>query len=116
MSDKLKTWHFGTNNDKLVQLVLLGKKTACTSLYDENDIPKIGEESILTFADGTKACITKTKNIIITEFKNIDENLSQLEGEGTFELWKKEHVAYFKRINPNFNDETKVLFRKAIDG
>lgn len=110
MNDNLKTWHFGIDNDKLVELVLSGKKTATTSLYDENDIPDIGEESILVFDNEKKACLTKTKKVIITEFKNITEELSNLEGEGTFEEWQKVHREYFKTINPHFNDDTKVLF------
>lgn len=110
MKDKFKTWHFGIDNDKLVNLVLSGKKTATTSLYDEDDIPIIGEESILIFDNEKKACLTKTKKVIITEFKNINEELSSLEGEGTYEEWKKSHIEYFKTIIPNFNDNTKVIF------
>lgn len=110
MNNKLKTWHFGINNDKLVNLVLSDKKTAATSLYDEDDIPVIGEESILIFDNDKQACITKTKKVIITKFKNISEELSMFEGEGTYEEWKKSHIEYFKTIDPNFNDDTKVIF------
>lgn len=110
MNNKLKTWHFGINNDKLVELVLSGQKTATTSLYSQNDVPIIDEESILIFDNEKKACITKTKKIIVTEFKNIDEELSSLEGEGTFEEWKKAHIGYFKTIKPDFNEDTKVIF------
>ena len=110
MNNKLKTWHFGIDNDKLVELVLSGKKTATTSIYDENDESVIGEESILIFDNEKKACITKTKKVIITEFKNISEELSILEGEGTFEEWRKNHIEYFKTINPDFNENTKVVF------
>lgn len=49
MKRSLKTWHFGIDNDNLVRLVLVGKKTATTSLYDENDFPVLEEESILLF-------------------------------------------------------------------
>ena len=110
MNNKLKTWHFGINNDKLVELVLSGQKTATTSLYSQNDVPIIDEESILIFDNEKKACITKTKKIIVTEFKNIDEELSSLEGEGTFEEWKKAHIEYFKTIKPDFNEDIKVIF------
>ena len=110
MNNKLKTWRFGIDNDKLVELVLSGKKTATTCIYDEKDIPIVGEESILTFDNGGKACITKTKQVIITEFKNITEDLALLEGEGTFDEWKNVHIDYFKSINPMFNGNTKVLF------
>jgi len=108
--DKLKTWHFGIDNDKLVELVLSGKKIATTSIYNEKDVPIIGEESILIFDNEKKACITKTKQVIITEFKNIREDLALLEGEGTFEDWVKNHLEFFRTIDPKFDENTKVLF------
>lgn len=110
MNNKFKTWHFVIDNDKLVELVLSGKKTATTSLYNENDIPIVNEESILIFDNEKKACVTKTKKVIITEFKNISEELSILEGEGTFEEWKRAHIEYFKTIDSGFNENTKVTF------
>ena len=61
MNNKLKTWHFGIDNDKLVDLVLSDKKIATTSLYDKGDIPIIGEESILIFDNGKQACVTKNQ-------------------------------------------------------
>ena len=109
--DKLNTWRFGINNNELVNLVLSGKKTATTSLYDKNDIPAIGEESILTFLSGEAACITKTKEVIITEFKNITWDLAKLEGENnSLKEWQDEHRRFFKSINKNFCDETMVIF------
>lgn len=110
MNNKLKTWHFGIDNNRLVELVLSGKKIATTSLYDKNDTPKVDEESVLMFDNERKACITKTKKVIITEFKNIDEELSMLEGEGTFEEWRKTHIEYFRSVDSNFNENTKVVF------
>ena len=110
MDNELETWKFGIDNNKLVELVLLGKKTATTSLYEEDDIPVIGEESIITYDNGKYACVVKTRKVIITEFKNIKEDLSNLEGEGDFESWKKNHIKFFKNINPNFNEDTKVIF------
>ena len=106
----MKTWHFGINNDYLVDLVLAGKKRATTSIFDENDPATIGEESILVFDNEKKACITKTKKIIVTEFKNITEELALMEGEGTFEKWKKEHIKFFKSIDKYFNENTIVEF------
>lgn len=110
MSNKLKTWHFGIDNDKLVDLVLLGKKTATTCIYDESDVPNINEESILIYKNGKKACITRTKKVIITEFKNIPKELALLEGEGSFEQWRRSHIKYFRSISPSFHHNTKVLF------
>ena len=57
--EHLETWHFGTDNDKLVGLVLSGKKTATTYLYTPSSPSEIREEYILTYDNGKKACITK---------------------------------------------------------
>lgn len=47
MNNELNTWHFDTNNDKLVELVLTGKKTATTYLYNGNNVPSVLKEAIL---------------------------------------------------------------------
>lgn len=110
MNHPLKTWSFDIENDRSVESVLTGKKTAVTFLYGEKDIPIVGEEAILVFSNEKKACITKTKQVIVTEFKNIHEELSSLEGEETFEEWKKAHIKHFKHKAPDFTENTKVVF------
>lgn len=110
MNDNLKTWHFDTNNDRLIELVLAGKKTATTSLYCKDNVPSVNEESVLVFDNEKKACVTRTKKVIITEFKNINEDLFKFEGEENFEEWQNKHLKYFRSINPDFNEDTKVVF------
>ena len=107
----MKKWKFGTNNDYLVDLVLSGKKRATTSLYDSANFSTVGEVSILTFSDGSIACITKTSRVVVTEFKNITWDLAKLEGENnSIDEWKEEHIEFFKTIDNNFNENTKVVF------
>lgn len=111
MENNLEKWRFGTDNDYLVSLVLEGKKTATTSIFSLDSVPALGEESILVYEDGTPACITKTKKIIITNFKNITEKLALLEGENKdLAGWRKNHRKFFKTIDKNFNDDTRVIF------
>ena len=110
MNNNLKTWRFAYDNDNQIKRVLLGWQTATTYLYNEKNTPNNYEE-VLVFDNEKKACITKTLKIIITEFKNIDENLSKLEGKENFETWKKSHIKHFETINPNFNENTKVVFK-----
>ena len=107
----MKTWKFGINNDYLVDLVLSGKKRATTSLYDSANFSTVGEVSILTFSDDSIACITKTSRVVVTEFKNITWDLAKLEGENnSIDEWKEEHIEFFKSIDNNFNENTKVVF------
>lgn len=99
------------NADYLVKLVLEGKKTATTSLYELDCLPKIGDISILTDSNHNDICITKTKEVIVKQFKNITWDLAKLEGENnTLEEWRKVHIDYFSKIDNTFNMDTKVIF------
>ena len=108
----MKTWQFDIDNDKLINLVLLGKKSATTSIYDENDLPIINEEKILIFNNEKKACITKTIDFKIMKFKDMTEDYARLEGEGDLSLdyWKKVHHDFFKKQNNDFNEDSLIVF------
>ncbi len=109
--DSLDRWTFGIDTDRLINLVLDGKKVATTSLYEENDLSKENDISILTDINDKSICLIKTKKVIVTEFKNITWDLAKLEGETeTLDEWKKEHIDFFSKIDSNFNDNTKVVF------
>ena len=83
--NKPDRWTFGIDVDRLVNLVLDGKKTATTSLYDLDNI--------------------------VTEFKNITWDLAKLEGENkSLNEWKESHINYFKKLDSNFNENTRVIF------
>lgn len=106
----IKKWSFGIDNDKLIELVLQGKKTATTSNYNINDLPIIGEQSIIKYDNGKDACIIETIDYKILKFRDIDAALSNLEGEGAHESWKRNHIKFFKKYDDNFNDDTLVVF------
>ena len=104
-------WTFGIDVARLVNLVLDGKKTATTSLYELDNVSKVGDISILTDFKDNNVCFIKTINVIITEFKNITWDLAKLEGENkSLNEWKENHMNYFNKIYPNFNENTKVIF------
>mgnify|MGYP003092915727 FL=1 len=79
--NKPDRWTFGIDIDRLVNIVLDGKKIATISLYELDNISKVGDISILTDSQDKNVCFIKTSNVIITEFKNIIWDLSKLEGE-----------------------------------
>ena len=105
-------WSFCDDNDNLIKLVLSGKKTATTSDYDPNELPVIGNKSIITYDDGTDACIVETVDYKVLKFKDVDESLSNLEGEGPFDSWRENHIRIFKQYNEDFNDDTLVVFER----
>ena len=51
--------------------------------------------------------ISSCFTIIVPE---IDESLSNLEGEGPYNLWRENHINFFKKYNKDFNDDTLVVF------
>lgn len=95
----------------MVEPVLEEKKTATTYLYEDDEKYKENDISILTDINGNDVCLIQTKKIIITTFKNITWDLAVLEGENnSLDDWRKEHYNFFKKINPDFNKDTKVVF------
>lgn len=110
-NNKLERWTFGINANQLVELVLEGKKTATTYLYEDDEKYKENDISILTDINGNDVCLIQTKKIIITTFKNITWDLAVLEGENnSLDDWRKENYNFFKKITPSFNKDTKVVF------
>lgn len=109
--NSINRWTFGIDTNKLVKLVLDGKKTATTSLYEFDSLSTVGDVSVLTDSNNNDMCILETKEVIVTEFKNITWDLAKLEGENnSLKEWKKVHIYYFSKIDSNFNDDTKVIF------
>ena len=109
--NKLDRWTFGIDVDRLANLVLDGKKSATTSLYELDNVPKIGDISVLTDSKNNSMCIVKAKKVIVTQFKNITWDLAKLEGENTsLDEWRKNHINYFNKVDSNFNENTMVIF------
>ena len=106
----MERWSFGIDNDYLIELVLSGKKRATTSNYDENELPVIGKQTIIVKDNGEDACIVETIDYKILKFKEITEELSNLEGEGPYDLWRENHIKFFSQYDKDFNDDTTVVF------
>lgn len=102
-------WKFAVDNEDLINLVLLGKKIATTSLF-KGKIEPIGEKSLILHDDDSPACMIMIKKVIITKFKDITEEEAALEGEGDLSLsyWKEVHRNLFSNFT-NFNDDTLVM-------
>ena len=110
----IERWHFGVDNDKLLNLVLAGKKKATCYLYDENEeLAKIGDLSVITTSDGKDACIIQTEDVKILPFNEITWDLAKLEGEtNNLEEWIKIHTKFFKTRNKDFNESTLIVFER----
>lgn len=107
---KVERWSFAVDNDYLISLVLANKKTATTSNYNPSNLPTIGKKSIIVYDNGKDACIIETIDFKILKFKDITPELSDLEGEGPYKLWKENHIKFLKKYDKDFNDDTLVVF------
>jgi uncharacterized protein YhfF len=80
-----------------------------TYIYD-GTTDEVGSLSILMYTNKKQACIVRTIKNMILEFKNVDWNIAVLEGEdNNLREWQDEHFVFFKPLDNNFNDKTKVV-------
>ncbi len=100
-------WGFGDSPemaDSLGALVAAGTKTATCSLlweyeFDGEDVPEVGELSVITAGNGAPLCIIETVEVGIKPFDQVDEAFAYDEGEGDRSLafWRRVHWNFFGR-------------------
>lgn len=101
------SWHFCDNEEDandLVDLVLCQTKRATASLYlayeyENEEVPKVGNTSIITDWCGIAKCIIETIKIDIVPYNEVSEEFAATEGEGDKSLddWRRAHWSYFSR-------------------
>lgn len=99
-------WHFGDNRelaDRLVELVLDGRKRATAALAWEADgeetPPRPGDISLVTNFDGEPKCFIRYTDIVVLPFDQVDEDFAfeEGEGDGSLDYWRAAHWAFFSR-------------------
>ena len=90
--------------NECAELVLQGIKRATASSmwwYELNneELPKPGDQSIVTDWQGKALCVIEIVKVEITAFNQITAEFAETEGEGDKSLayWKKVHWAYYHR-------------------
>ena len=115
-----QAWAFGGAPDKLAKLVLQGVKTAtCSALalyeYENEEIPKAGDYSVILDSDGQAVCIIRTTKVYIETFDQVSERHAYLEGEGdrSLEYWRQVHEEFFteelKNIQQEFDTKMELI-------
>ncbi len=105
----IERWKFGEKNDTLVDLIISGKKTATTSIFNKDN--KNDLYSIICFSNDQDACKIKTEKILKMKFKDMTWDLAKLEGENeNLQDWRTQHDKFFKSIDSNFNEDTIIEF------
>ncbi|MET0436854.1 MAG: ASCH domain-containing protein [Devosia sp.] len=113
------TFSFGDSpelNEELLGLVLAGKKTAtCGALRDYEEgkeaMPVVGRRDVVLNGAGEPAAVIETLSIDIMAFDAVDPSFTDLEGEGPYAKWRREHEAYFSR-NGGFAPDMQVVCEK----
>lgn len=125
-SKSYTSWYFCDNErsaNSLAELVREGTKRGTASLYEvykiENeDLPVADNYSIITDWNGIAKCIIRNKKVTVLPFKDVDEELANIEGEGDKSLgyWQKVHLNYFtrelKEFQMNFSEDMLVVFEE----
>jgi uncharacterized protein YhfF len=107
-STTYEVWSFGHTAelaDELGDLTRRGVKTATTGLLweyeaEDENLPRPGDLSIITNADGDPLCIIETSEVEIRPFNEVDEQFAFDEGEGDRSLayWKQVHWNVFSMV------------------
>jgi len=106
--------------NQLIQLILMGKKTAtCSSLWEweaeGKPYPKAGDIWVEVDGNGTPVCITETIEVTIRKYNEVDADFAHDEGEGDLSLdyWRKAHKNYFTRtldkIDKEFSEDMPLV-------
>ena len=117
-NESYEAWAFGSEPDKLAELVLRGVKTATSSLYllyelEQESLPQEGSYSVLLDGRGEARCVVKTVNVYVVPFQEVSAAHAYKEGEGDRSLayWREVHRVFFSDCLKG----TGVSFHETMD-
>ena len=95
------------------------KTATCSSLalyeHENEEIPKVGDYSVILDSDGQAVCIIRTTKVYIETFDQVSERHAYLEGEGdrSLEYWRQVHEEFFaeelRTIQQNFDTKMELV-------
>ena len=103
MLPELESFSFGDSPelaDELLELVLVGKKTAtCWAATEGDKGVAVGKRWIVKDGQGRASAILETVELKQRRFGDVDAAFAHDEGEGDRSLddWRRMHTAYFTR-------------------
>lgn len=118
-----EAWAFSNEDgtgDDLLDLVLQGRKFGTASAYDEyvagnalNELPAIGDYSVLLRSNGEAACIIRNYDVYIRPFESVPPFHAYAEGEAdcSLESWRDIHTKFFR---PRLQSVGKPLDAKSL--
>ncbi|PKM57585.1 MAG: RNA-binding protein [Firmicutes bacterium HGW-Firmicutes-3] len=120
------SWYFCNDEESahnLAELVKKGIKRGTASLFclyeiDQEALPTEGSYSIVTDFHGVAQCIIRAKKITVLPFKDVDDTLAAIEGEGDSSLnyWQTTHRHFFTEeltvYGITFTEDLLVVFEE----
>ena len=102
-----------TDANRLVQLVLEGKKSASSSLYSgyikyKVDLPKVGKKQIVTDFEGNALVIIETIQVTTAPFNQISADYAAQDmgtDKKALQQWKKAHWNFFESFLREMGEE-----------
>lgn len=98
--------------DKLLALVLSGRKTATTSSMNDPSATNnhVGKRWIVMDGSGQDRAVIETIELTERRFDEVDETYARQEGEGdgSLEHWRAMHRAFFTREG-TYSDQMRVM-------
>ena len=109
----LRSFAFGDGPelaDELLDLVMLGIKTATCSTEDEPNTSTVGERWIVLDGQGIPRCVIESTEVSYRRFGDVDAAFAYEEGEGDRSLacWRDAHRSYFGRLG-RFSDDLMLM-------
>ena len=119
-TDYVQMFRLGRNegeSNRLLRLVLRGKKRATTCLYTDDILPERGDYSIITDWDGIPCCVVRTTRVQMIPFNEITLEQALKEGEDkTLEAWQETHRAVYTRnaeqLEIEFSDDSIIVYEE----
>jgi uncharacterized protein YhfF len=96
-------WSFGTDSDKLADLVKQGLKTATTSAYElyakDEPLTHVGDWNIILDHAARPVCVVQDKVVEIIPYEQISAEHAYHEGEGdrSYQYWRQIHDEFFRQ-------------------
>jgi len=116
------TWSFGDSPelaDQALDLVLSGRKTAMTGLYQDyldqgEPLPRPGELSIILDGGGLPRALVREREVLVVPFGDVTAEMAALEGEGDRSLatWRQAHQTMWQRPGRPLDDAAEVVWER----
>ena len=110
--ESMDGWVFGNTAemaDEIAQQTIDGLNRATCSLFEEDTLSKLGDQSYIKNSKGHPVCVIEIDDVTVKEFKNVNHEFANAEGFDSLDEWKSLHFEFFKSQKENFSESDLVI-------